>query len=164
MNTSTAPGLKVYEGDLAAGEFRFAIVASRFNELVVRGLIDGAVDALLRHGARQDTIMLVRVPGALEIPQAAQHVARHLAPDAIICLGAVIRGATAHFEYVAGQMAAGVAAVAHATGIPVIMGVLTTDTLEQALERAGAKLGNKGAEAAMAAIEMASLVHKIQAR
>lgn len=136
---------------------RFAIVGSRFNELVVDRLVEGAREGLLRHGVGADAITLVRVPGAWELSLAAQRLAKSGRFDAIIACGAVIRGATAHFDYVAGEAARGVAAATAATGVPVIFGVLTTDSIEQALERAGTKAGNKGFDAALAAIEMVSL-------
>jgi len=146
---------KIIEGNLDAGKLKFAIVVSRFNELVSKGLLGGAEDCLKRHGAKDANIDVVWVPGAFEIPLVAQKLAKDY--DAVICLGAVIRGATAHFEYVAGEVAKGIAKVALDSGVPVIFGVLTTDNLEQALERAGAKPGNKGFAAAMSAIELANL-------
>ena len=140
------------------GQFlRVGIVAGRFNDAIVRNLVDGAADALTRHGVADDDIQLVWVPGAFEIPHATRMLAASGTVDAVICLGAVIRGATPHFDYVAGECASGVARVATDTGVPCIFGVLTTDTIEQALERAGTKAGNKGADAAVAAIEMANL-------
>ncbi|HDM10596.1 MAG: 6,7-dimethyl-8-ribityllumazine synthase [Deltaproteobacteria bacterium] len=148
---------KTTEGRLDAREFRFAVVVSRFNDFVSSRLVEGAMDALLRHGAKEDQVHLVRVPGAFEIPLVAKRLAQSGAYDAVICLGAVIRGATPHFEYVAAEVSKGIANVALDTGVPVTFGVLTTDTLEQAVERAGSKSGNKGFEAAMAAIEMVNL-------
>jgi 6,7-dimethyl-8-ribityllumazine synthase len=136
-------------------------VVSRFNEAITRLLLEGARDCLRRHGAEDRGLVVAWVPGAFEIPLAAQRLARSGQFDAVICLGAVIRGATAHFEHVAGQVAAGVARVALETGIPVIFGVLTTDTIEQALERAGTKAGNKGFDAALAAMETANLLRQI---
>lgn len=150
---------KVIEGNLDAGKLKFAIIVSRFNELVSKGLLGGAEDCLKRHGAKDANIDVVWVPGAFEIPLVAKKVAKDY--DAVICLGAVIRGATAHFEYVAGEVSKGIAKVALDTGVPVIFGVLTTDNLEQALERAGAKPGNKGFAAAMSAIELANLAQAI---
>jgi len=141
---------------------RFGIVVGRFNEIVSRPLLDGAVAALLRHGAADGDIEVVWVPGSFEIPAAARELAEHGAVDAVICLGAVIRGATAHFDYVAGECARGVAAVHAATGVPATFGVLTTDTFEQALDRAGGKHGNKGADAALAAVEMVSLLRSLR--
>jgi 6,7-dimethyl-8-ribityllumazine synthase len=146
---------KIIEGNLDAGKLKFAIVVSRFNELVSKGLLGGAEDCLKRHGAKEANIDVVWVPGAFEIPLIAKKIAKDY--DAVICLGAVIRGATSHFEYVAGEAAKGVAKVSLDTGVPVIFGILTTDNLEQALERAGAKPGNKGFAAAMSAIELANL-------
>jgi len=145
------------EGRLDARKFRFAIVVSRFNDFVSSRLVEGAVDALVRHGADEDQVHLIRVPGAFEIPLVAKRLAQSGNYDAVICLGAVIRGATPHFEYVAAEVSKGIANVALETGVPVTFGVLTTDTLEQAVERAGSKSGNKGFEAAMAAIEMVNL-------
>ncbi len=136
---------------------RFAIVASRFNAFVVESLLAGARDALVRHGADRDRITVVRVPGSWEIPLVARRLATSRRFDAVIAVGAVIRGGTPHFEYVAGEVSKGLAAVQAETGVPIGFGVLTTDTLEQAIERSGAKAGNKGADAAVAAIEMVSL-------
>ena len=136
---------------------RFGIVAARFNEFIVDRLVDGALDALRRHGVADEQVCLVRVPGAFEIPVVCRQLAHSGKLDAIVALGCVIRGATAHFEYVSSAATSGCAQVATSTGVPVIFGVLTTDSIEQAIERAGTKAGNKGAEAAIAAIEMASL-------
>jgi 6,7-dimethyl-8-ribityllumazine synthase len=154
--------VKTIEGRLSAQGLRFAIVASRFNDFIVERLVGGAVDALTRSGAAADAIDLVRVPGAFEIPLAAREVARSGRYDAVVCVGCVIRGATPHFEYVAGEMASGIAAVARDTGIPVAFGVLTSETIEQAIERAGTKAGNKGFEAAMTAVEMANLLRDLR--
>jgi 6,7-dimethyl-8-ribityllumazine synthase len=148
----------VYEGRLDATGLRVAIVVSRFNDLITRQLLEGALDCLRRHGGDADQAVVVWVPGAFEIPLAAQRLAASGKFDAVVCLGAVIRGATAHFEHVAGQAAAGIARVALETGVPVSFGVLTTDTIEQALERAGIKGGNKGFDAALAAVEMAQVL------
>ncbi|MEE9171583.1 MAG: 6,7-dimethyl-8-ribityllumazine synthase [candidate division NC10 bacterium] len=145
------------EGQLSALGFSFAIVVSRFNEFITTRLLEGALDALTRHGADPDKIDVVKVPGAFEIPVTAERLASSHRYDAVICLGAVIRGATSHFDYIAGEAAKGVAATALKTGVPTIFGVITTETIEQAIERAGTKLGNKGFEAALAAIEMAHL-------
>ncbi|MFQ5882706.1 MAG: 6,7-dimethyl-8-ribityllumazine synthase [Candidatus Methylomirabilales bacterium] len=145
------------EGHFSAQGFSFAIVLSRFNEFITAKLLDGALDALSRHGADPDKIDVVRVPGAFEIPVTAKRLASTQRYDAVICLGAVIRGATPHFDYIAGEAAKGVAATALETGVPTIFGVVTAETIEQAIERAGSKLGNKGFEAALAAIEMAQL-------
>ncbi len=152
---------KTIQGDLNAKGFKIGIVASRFNDFITARLIDGAVDGLLRHGAADGDIDVVRVPGAYEIPLVAQRLARSKKYDAVICLGAVIRGATPHFEYVSGEVSKGVAAVSLETGVPVIFGVLTTDTIEQAIERAGTKSGNKGWDAALSAIEMANLAKQL---
>jgi 6,7-dimethyl-8-ribityllumazine synthase len=150
-----------YEGRLDASGLRLAIVVSRFNEAITRSLLDGARDCVRRHGADERSLVIAWVPGAFEIPLAAQRLARSGQFDAVICLGAVIRGATAHFEHVAGQASAGVARVALDTGIPVTFGILTTDTIDQALERAGTKAGNKGFDAALSAIEMVNLLRQI---
>jgi 6,7-dimethyl-8-ribityllumazine synthase len=155
--------MTTYEGRLDAAGLRIAIVVSRFNETITRQLLEGARDCLRRHGADDRALVVAWVPGAFEIPLAAQRLARSGQYDAVICLGAVIRGATAHFEHVAGQVAAGVARVALETGIPVTFGILTTDTIEQALERSGIKAGNKGFDAALAAMEMANLLSQISA-
>jgi 6,7-dimethyl-8-ribityllumazine synthase len=154
--------VNTYSGKLDASQMRFGIVAGRFNEIVSQRLVDGAVDALLRHGAADDAITIVWVPGSFEIPIAARELAEHGGVDAVVCLGAVIRGETAHFDYVAGEAARGVAAVHATTGVPATFGVLTLDTLEQALDRAGGKHGNKGADAAVAAIEVVSLLRTLR--
>ena len=153
--------MKTFEGTLDARGLRFGVAVSRFNELVTRQLLEGARDCLRRHGADEEQPTVVWVPGAWEIPVVAQQLARSGAFDAVICLGAVIRGATAHFDYVAGQAAAGVARCSLDTGVPVSFGILTTDTVDQALERAGLKAGNKGFDAALAAIEMATLCRRL---
>jgi 6,7-dimethyl-8-ribityllumazine synthase len=153
--------MKTLEGALIGSGQRIAIVLSRFNNLIGDRLLDGAVDTLVRHGVSDDDITVARVPGAFEIPLAANELAKSAKYDAIITLGAVIRGATAHFDYVAGPMASSLAAIAVETGVPVLFGVLTVDTIEQALERAGTKAGNKGSDVAVAAIEMANLVKAI---
>ena len=146
------------EGDLNAKGLKFGIVVSRFNDFITGRLLDGAVDALVRHGALEKDIAVVKVPGAFEIPMAAKKLlAGKKKYDAVLCLGAVIRGATPHFNYVSGEAAKGVGSLALESSIPVLFGVLTTDNLEQAIERAGSKSGNKGWETAMAAIEMANL-------
>jgi 6,7-dimethyl-8-ribityllumazine synthase len=154
--------LRKIEGELSARDLRFGIVATRFNEFIVDSLVRGAVDALLRHGASEKDITLVRVPGAWEMPWAVKQMAGSRRYDAILALGAVIRGATPHFEYVAGECAKGIAQAGLAAGMPVAFGVLTTDTIEQALERAGTKAGNKGADAACSAIEMARLMQRLE--
>lgn len=148
---------KILEGKLSAAGLRFAVIVSRFNDFISSRLVDGAMDALLRHGADEKEVTLVKVPGAFEIPLTAKKVAESGKYDAVVCLGAVIRGATPHFEYVAAEVSKGIAAVALGSSIPVTFGVLTTDNLEQAIERAGSKAGNKGYEAAVAAMEMANL-------
>ncbi|MDR3605336.1 MAG: 6,7-dimethyl-8-ribityllumazine synthase [Desulfomonilaceae bacterium] len=152
---------KVIEGVYDASGLKAVLVASRFNDFIVARLIDGAVDALVRHGMASDDITIVRVPGAFEIPQAINAAAQSKRYDMAIALGAVIRGSTPHFDYIASEVAKGVAQTALSSSIPVSFGVLTTDTLEQAIERAGSKAGNKGAEAAMSAIEMAGLLKSI---
>jgi len=148
---------KVLEGIITAEGFKFAIIVSRFNDFISSKLVEGAVDALNRHGVSDDNVTLVKVPGAFEIPIAAKRLASKSEFDAIICLGAVIRGATSHFDYVASEVSKGIAVVSLESNIPVTFGVLTTDNIEQAIERAGSKAGNKGWDAAMAAMEMASL-------
>jgi 6,7-dimethyl-8-ribityllumazine synthase len=150
------------EGNLTAKGFAFGIVASRFNEFITARLLDGALDALRRHGADEDKITVARVPGSYEIPLVAKKMAASHQYDAVICLGTVIRGATPHFEYIAGEVAKGVAMVGLDTGVPVLFGVLTTDSIEQAVERAGTKAGNKGFDAACAAIEMANLLRELK--
>jgi 6,7-dimethyl-8-ribityllumazine synthase len=150
-----------FEGDLTGRGLRIAIVLARFNELITSQLLGGARDGLRRHGVAEENVDVAWVPGALEVPVAAAALARRGGYDAIICLGAVIRGATAHFDYVASGVASGVARVGAEHGIPTIFGVLTTDTIEQAIERAGTKQGNKGWDAAVSAIEMANLMRVI---
>ena len=154
--------MTTYEGTMIVNGGRYALACSRFNDLIVERLLRGAIDALTRHGVTTDAIDTIWAPGAWELPLVAQHLARSGSYDAVICLGAVIRGSTAHFEHVAGQCAAGIQRVALETGIPVTFGVLTTDTIEQAIERAGTKAGNKGAEAALAAIETVNLLHQLK--
>lgn len=155
-------GIKVIEGGLTAtGEARYAILSTRWNAFVVDRLVEGAIDTLKRSGVPAEAITLIKVPGAYELPLVAQRAAASEHFDAIICLGAVIRGSTAHFDYVAGEAAKGIAAVAMDFDLPVIFGVLTTDTIEQSIERAGTKAGNKGSEAATTAIEMVNLVKQL---
>ncbi len=149
------------EGDLQAVGKKFGIIVSRFNSFVSERLLEGALDTLLRSGAEEGAIDVIRVPGAFEIPIMAQKMAKSGGYDAIICLGAVIRGATSHYDLVANEAAKGVAQVGMETGVPAIFGVLTTDTIEQAIERAGSKAGNKGSESALAAIEMINLLSQI---
>ena len=154
---------KIIEGKIVAKGMKFAIAASRFNDFISGRLIDGAVDTLVRAGADEKDIAIYKVPGAFELPLAAKKLAKSKHFDAVICLGAVIRGATPHFEYVSAEVSKGIANVGLDTEIPVAFGVLTTDTIEQAIERAGTKSGNKGADAAMAAIEMVDLFKKMNA-
>jgi 6,7-dimethyl-8-ribityllumazine synthase len=154
---------KFIEGQLTAQGLKFAIVVSRFNNFISERLLGGALDALVRAGADADSIDVVRVPGSWEIPLAAGELARARRYDAVICLAAVIRGETPHFDYVAAEAAKGIAHVAAETGVPVSFGVLTTNTLEQAIDRAGAKGGNKGFDAAMSAIEMANVLRALRA-
>lgn len=153
--------IKVIEGDFTQCSGRYALVVGRFNGFVVESLVSGAVDTLLRHGISKDDITIVRVPGAYEMPLAVKRVAESTEYDAIIALGAVIRGGTPHFEYVAGEAASGLGAVSLDTDVPVAFGVLTVDSIEQAIERSGTKAGNKGAEAAITALEMVSLFKKL---
>ena len=150
--------MKVLEGKLTAEGLRIGIVAARFNEFITNKLVSGAIDALTRHGASAENMTMAWVPGAFEIPLAAQKMANSGKFDAVICLGAVIRGSTPHFDYVSNEVTKGVAHVGLQTGVPTVFGVLTTDTIEQAVERAGTKAGNKGFDAAMTAIEMANLI------
>ena len=152
---------RTWEGNLSAAGLGFALVVSRFNDFITARLLDGALDALRRHGAEEDRLTVVRVPGSYEIPLAAKRLAASGRYDAVICLGTVIRGATPHFDYVAAEVSKGVAAIGLSTKVPVIYGVLTTDTIEQAIERAGTKSGNKGFDAAMSAIEMVNLYKQI---
>lgn len=150
--------MKIYEGKLVSEGIRVGIVAARFNEFIVSKLLSGCEDGLLRHGVRSEDIAVAWVPGAFEIPLAAQAMAKSGKYDAVITLGAVIRGATSHYDYVCAEVSKGVANVSLNTGVPVLFGVLTTDTIEQAIERAGTKAGNKGAECAQGAIEMVNLL------
>ena len=154
--------VKNIEGDFSAQGARFAIIVSRFNSFVVESLVDGAIDTLKRHGIQESDITVMRVPGAFELPLLAQKVAEGKKYDCIIALGAVIRGGTPHFDYVAGEATKGLAQVSLQFGIPLSNGVLTTDTIEQAIERSGTKAGNKGAEAAMGALEMVSLLRHLE--
>ena len=152
---------KSYEGSLVAEGLRFGIVASRFNDLIVSRLLSGALDALQRHGVSEDAIETAWAPGGFELPLVAKKMAESGKYDAVICLAAIIRGATPHFEYVAAEASKGIAQVSLATGLPVIYGVITADTIEQAVERAGTKAGNRGADAARSAIEMANLMRSL---
>ena len=157
--------MKTYQGELVAPpEARFAIVVSRFNEFITSKLLAGAIDAFTRHGVQEDNLEVVWSPGSFEIPLLTRRLAGSGRYAAVACLGAVIRGGTAHHEYIASEVAKGVALASLQTGVPCIFGVLTCDTIEQAIERAGAKAGNKGADAASAAIEMANLLQKLPAR
>jgi len=154
--------IKSIDGDFNAGDAKFCILAGRFNSFIVERLVEGAVDALVRHGTIRENIEIIRVPGAYEMPISAQRIAQTGKYDSIIALGAVIRGSTPHFDFVAGECSKGLAQVSLAADLPIIFGVLTTDTIEQAVERAGTKAGNKGAEAAVTAIEMISLFNKLK--
>ena len=153
---------KIVEGQLSAAGFRFGIIVARFNDFISSRLVEGALDALFRHGATEEDVSIVKVPGAFEIPLVAKNLAVSGRCDAVICLGAVIRGATPHFDYVAAEVSKGIANVSLETEIPVIFGVVTTDNLEQAIERAGSKSGNKGYEGAVAAIEMVNLLKELK--
>jgi 6,7-dimethyl-8-ribityllumazine synthase len=160
---NSAEGLmaKTIQGNVTAQGLKFGIIAARFNDFITGRLVEGALDGLQRHGAAEDDIEIVKVPGAYEIPLAAKMLAQSKKYNAIICLGAVIRGATPHFEYVSAEVSKGIASVSLDSNVPVIFGVLTTDTIEQAIERAGTKSGNKGWDAALSAIEMANLMRQI---
>ena len=155
---------KTTEGGLDAKGMKFAVLVAKFNSFISDRLLDGALNALRRTGASDDNIEIVRVPGSWELPVVAAEIARQKRHDAIICLGAVIRGDTPHFDYVAGEAAGGLARIAMETGTPVVFGVLTTNTLEQAIDRAGAKSGNKGFDAAMTAVEMGDLMRRLRAQ
>lgn len=153
--------MKIFEGDLQAKGLKFGIVMSRFNEFITAKLLDGAIDALVRHGAREEDIDVAKVPGSFEIPLIARKMAAKGTYSAIICLGTIIRGATPHFEYIAAEVSKGIASVSLETGTPIAFGIITSDTIEQAVERAGTKSGNKGWDAAVTAIEMAQLQRKL---
>ena len=153
--------MKIIQGELQAKGLKFAIVVSRFNDFITSKLLDGAVDALVRHGAKEEDIEVVKVPGAFEIPLTAKKLALKGTYNALICLGTVIRGATPHFDYVAAEVSKGVASASLETGVPIAFGVITSDTIEQAVERAGTKSGNKGFDAAITAIEMAQVMKKL---
>ncbi|HEX8948029.1 MAG TPA: 6,7-dimethyl-8-ribityllumazine synthase [Dissulfurispiraceae bacterium] len=153
--------MKIIEGELQAKGLKFGIVVSRFNDFITSRLLEGAVDALVRHGASEGDIEVVKVPGAFEIPVIAKRMAAKGTYQAVICLGTVIRGATPHFEYVASEVSKGVAAASLDTGVPIAFGVITSDTIEQAVERAGTKAGNKGWDAAITAIEMAQVIKRL---
>ena len=152
---------RTLEGKISAEGYRFGLIVSRYNDFISSKLVEGAVDALKRHGATEEQLLLVKVPGAFEIPLAAKKLAESGKVDAVICLGAVIRGSTPHFDYVAAEVSKGIAMVALDTKVPVAFGVLTTDNLEQAIERAGTKSGNKGWDAALAAMEMVNLFKQL---
>ena len=156
--------LKTIEGTFIAPKGKFALVVGRFNSFVVESLVTGAIDALVRHGVKEDAITIIRAPGAFELPLVAQKVAKLGKFDAIIALGAVIRGGTPHFEYVANECTKGLAQVSLEFGVPVAFGVLTVDSIEQAIERSGTKAGNKGADAALSALEMVSLLAQLEAK
>ncbi len=151
----------IFEGNLSAEGLRFAVVQSRFNDFIGSRLLDGAIDTLIRSGAKEDDIDVVKVPGAFEMPLLARKLAEKGVYDAVICLGCVVRGATPHFDYIAAEVSKGIAATSLETGRPISFGVITADTLEQAIERAGTKAGNKGSDAALTAIEMANLLKTI---
>ena len=153
--------MKILEGELQAKGLKFGIIISRFNDFITAKLLDGAKDALLRHGAKEEDIDVVRVPGSFEIPMVAKKMASKGIYNAVICLGTVIRGGTPHFEYIASEVSKGIAFASMDTGVPVAFGIITCDTIEQAVERAGTKSGNKGWDAAITAIEMAQLMKKL---
>lgn len=153
--------MKTIEGNLVAQGLKFAVINGRFNSLITKQLLEGALDGLRRHGVEENDIEMIWVPGAFEIPLVAQKLAESKKYDGVICLGAVIRGSTPHFDYVCAEVSKGVASAGMKTGVPIIFGVLTTDTIEQAVERAGTKAGNKGYDAALTAIEMANLLQQI---
>jgi 6,7-dimethyl-8-ribityllumazine synthase len=152
---------KTIEGNLIAKAKKFGIIASRFNDFITKELVSGCLDTLVRHGAEEKDLAVTWAPGAFEIPLLAQKLARSKSYDAVICLGTVIRGSTPHFEYIASEVAKGIARVSLDTGLPVIFGIITADTIEQAIERAGTKEGNKGKDAALSAIEMVNLLEKL---
>ncbi len=154
--------VKTIEGQLIAKGKKFGIVASRFNDFITKKLLEGCLDTLMRHGAKENEIEIVWVPGSFELPSVAQRLAKGKKYDALICLGTVIRGSTPHFDYIASVVSKGIAKVGMDTGLPTIFGVITADTLEQAIERAGTKDGNKGRDAALYAIEMANLIEQIK--
>lgn len=156
--------MQTFEGTFAAPQGKFALVVGRFNSFVVESLVTGAIDTLVRHGVKESDISVIRAPGAFELPLVAQRVAQREEFDAIIALGAVIRGGTPHFDYVAGECTKGLAQVSMQYDVPVAFGVLTVDSIEQAIERSGTKAGNKGAEAALSALEMVSLLAQLEAK
>lgn len=154
--------MKIIEGKLQAQGLKFGIIVSRFNEFITSRLLEGALDALLRHGAKENDIEIVKVPGSFEIPLIAKKLAQSGKFNAIICLGTLIRGATPHFDYIAAEVSKGISMVSLETGLPISFGIITADTIEQAIERAGSKSGNKGWDAAMAAIEMAKVTEELK--
>ena len=154
--------VKTIEGNLIAKGKKFGIIASRFNDFITKELVSGCLDMLTRHGANNEDLSITWVPGAFEVPLLAQRLAKSKSYDALICLGTIIRGSTPHFEYIASEVAKGIAKVSLDTGLPVIFGIITADTIEQAVERAGTKEGNKGRDAALSAIEMANLLAQIK--
>jgi 6,7-dimethyl-8-ribityllumazine synthase len=153
--------MKIVEGNLSAENIKFAIVVGRFNSFITERLLEGAVDCILRHNGNKENIEVVKVPGSFEIPLVAKKLAKSGKYDAVICLGAVIRGSTPHFDYVANEVTKGIAQVSLETEVPISYGILTTDTIEQAVERAGTKMGNKGFDAALTAIEMVNIIKQI---
>jgi 6,7-dimethyl-8-ribityllumazine synthase len=153
--------MKIIEGELQAKGLRFGIIVSRFNDFITNKLLDGALDVLLRHGAKEEDIDIVKVPGSFEIPVVARRLALKGTYNALICLGTIIRGATPHFEYIAAEVSKGIASASMETGLPIAFGIITSDTVEQAIERAGTKSGNKGWDAAITAIEMSQLLKKL---
>lgn len=155
--------MKTFEGNLVSKDIRVGIVAARFNEFITSKLISGAMDGLVRHNVNEDNVHIAWVPGAFEIPLIASKMAKSGNYDAVICLGAVIRGATSHYDYVCNEVSKGIAAISLETGVPVMFGVVTTDNIEQAIERAGTKAGNKGYDCALGAIEMVNLLRSIDA-
>jgi len=160
-SSRTEDGMKVIEGELQAKGLKFGIIVSRFNDFITSKLLDGALDALRRHGADEKDIEVVKVPGSFEIPLVAKKLAAKGIYSAIVCLGTVIRGATPHFEYVSAEVSKGIASASMETGVPIAFGIITSDTIEQAVERAGTKSGNKGWDAAITAIEMAQVIKKL---
>ncbi len=155
--------MKIFEGSLISKEIKIGVVAARFNEFITAKLLSGAMDGLLRHGVREEDVHVAWVPGAFEIPLIASKMAKSGKYDAVICLGAVIRGATSHYDYVCNEASKGIAAVSLETGVPVMFGVLTTENIEQAIERAGTKAGNKGYDCALGAVEMVNLIRALEA-
>jgi 6,7-dimethyl-8-ribityllumazine synthase len=153
--------MKIIEGELQAKGLKFGIIVSRFNNFITNKLLDGALDVLLRHGAKEEDIDIIKVPGSFEIPVVARRLALKGTYNALICLGTIIRGATPHFEYIAAEVSKGIASASMETGLPIAFGIITSDTIEQAIERAGTKSGNKGWDAAITAIEMAQLLKKL---